>query len=227
MSHRDIDDKPLSPLISVTSCPKLPCPHSSSFLLLQSTCTCVFVCPSGSDFPLSSFPFVNGISLLQSFRTPALSLSFAFHKPWHRLIVSLASALLFDIGAQSYGISCAALFHAVMDSQRNEQEPLLQDQDDLNQQQSLDEFSIYARQRRKCRGLLISKQKHYLILALVALDVSCLLADIFIALIDCDKRIKNDAWVPAVREGLEDAGLIFSCLFMLELIMCLWAFGFE
>ncbi|KAK7746361.1 hypothetical protein SLS53_002320 [Cytospora paraplurivora] len=114
-----------------------------------------------------------------------------------------------------------------MDSRRNEQEPLLQDQDDLYQQQSPDEFSIYAHQRQKCRGLLISKQKHYLILALVALDVSCLLADIFIALIDCDKRIKNDAWVPDVREGLEDAGLVFSCLFMLELIMCLWAFGFD
>ncbi|ROW10017.1 hypothetical protein VPNG_06542 [Cytospora leucostoma] len=113
-----------------------------------------------------------------------------------------------------------------MDSQRNEQEPLLQDQDDLNQQQSPDEFSIYAHQRRKCRGLLISKQKHYLILALVALDVSCLLADIFIALIDCDKGIKNNGWVPDVREGLEDAGLVFSCMFMLELIMCLWAFGF-
>lgn len=114
-----------------------------------------------------------------------------------------------------------------MDGQRSEQEPLLQDQDGSDQQQSPDEVSTYARQRLRCQGLLVSKQKHYFTLALVALDVSCLLADLFIALIDCDERIKNDAWVPAVREGLEDAGLVFSCLFMVELIMCLWAFGLK
>ncbi|ROV92372.1 hypothetical protein VMCG_09153 [Cytospora schulzeri] len=116
-----------------------------------------------------------------------------------------------------------------MDEQRNEQEPLLQDQNDSDQQQSPDELEVstYDRQRYRCKGLLVSKQKHYFTLGLVALDVSCLLADLFIALIDCDERIKNDAWVPGVREGLEIAGLVFSCLFMVELIMCLWAFGFE
>ncbi|KUI55441.1 Voltage-gated hydrogen channel 1 [Cytospora mali] len=114
-----------------------------------------------------------------------------------------------------------------MDEQRNEQEPLLQSQDDSAQQQSPDEVSTYARRRQRCQGMLLSKQKHYFTLALVALDVSCLLADIFIALIDCDERIKNDAWVPGVRQGLEDAGLVFSCMFMVELIMCLWAFGFD
>lgn len=114
-----------------------------------------------------------------------------------------------------------------MDERRNEQEPLLQDQSSLDQQQSPDEVSKYDWQRHRCQGLLVSKQKHYLTLALVALDVSCLLADIFIALIDCDKRIENDKWVPEVREGLEIAGLVFSCLFMVELIMCLWAFGFK
>lgn len=114
-----------------------------------------------------------------------------------------------------------------MDEQRNEQEPLLQEQHGSDQQHSVDEVSTYTRQRHRCQGLLVSKQKHYITLALVALDVSCLLADLFIALIDCDKRIHNDDWVPGVREGLEIAGLVFSCLFMVELIMCLWAFGFE
>lgn len=119
-----------------------------------------------------------------------------------------------------------------MDNQSNEQQPLLEDQADTvqstdEQDQSKEETSAYARHRRSCQHLLISKQKHYLILALVALDVSCLLADIFIALIDCDDRIKNDEWVPDVREGLEHAGLVFSCLFLVELILCLWAFGVE
>lgn len=119
-----------------------------------------------------------------------------------------------------------------MDNQNNEQQPLLESQADTlhgtdEQEQSKDEISAYARHRRSCQHLLISKQKHYLILALVALDVSCLLADIFIALIDCDDRIKNDEWVPEVREGLEHAGLVFSCLFLVELILCIWAFGVE
>ena len=111
--------------------------------------------------------------------------------------------------------------------QPGEQQSLLRHQSDLDHQRSPDEVSTYVRLKERCRALLQSKQKHYLILALVALDVSCLLADIFITLIDCDSRIENDAWVPAVHEGLEDAGLIFSCLFLAELITSLWAFGFE
>lgn len=111
--------------------------------------------------------------------------------------------------------------------QPGEQQPLLHSQSDLDQQNSPGEVSSYERRRGRCRDLLVSKQKHYLVLALVALDVSCLLADIFITLIDCDSRIKNDAWVPTVHEALEEAGLVFSCLFLVELIMSLWAFGFE
>lgn len=111
--------------------------------------------------------------------------------------------------------------------QPGEQQSLLPRHSELDQQGSPDEVSAYARRRERCQALLQSKQKHYLILALVALDVSCLLADIFITLIDCDSRIKNDAWVPAVHEALEDAGLVFSCLFLAELITSLWAFGFE
>ncbi|KAK2615628.1 hypothetical protein N8I77_002372 [Diaporthe amygdali] len=109
----------------------------------------------------------------------------------------------------------------------DEQQPLLRGQSDPTQQHGADEVSTYTMRRRKCQDLLVSKQKHYLVLALVALDVSCLLADIFITLIDCDSRIKNDAWVPGVHKGLEEAGLVFSCLFLAELIASLWAFGLE
>ena len=111
--------------------------------------------------------------------------------------------------------------------QPGEQQPLLHSQSSLDQQNSPGEVSSYDRRRKQCRDLLVSKQKHYLVLALVALDVSCLLADIFITLIDSDSRIKNDAWVPAVHEALEEAGLVFSCLFLVEMIASLWAFGFE
>lgn len=110
--------------------------------------------------------------------------------------------------------------------EHNEQRPLLSGEGEGQEEQS-PWLTTYQRRQRQCQILLTSKQKHYLILALVGLDVACLLADIFITLIDCDSRIKNDAWVPEVREALEHAGLVFSCLFLVELIMCLWAFGFK
>ncbi|KAJ4396284.1 hypothetical protein N0V93_000503 [Gnomoniopsis smithogilvyi] len=113
-----------------------------------------------------------------------------------------------------------------MDEQSNEQQPLISGENDTNQEQR-HLASNYHRNQQKCQTLLVSKQKHYFILALVALDVACLLTDILIALIDCDKRIKNDEWVPEVREALERAGLVFSCLFLVELLLCLWAFGFK
>lgn len=112
-----------------------------------------------------------------------------------------------------------------MDEQNNEQQPLLADQTEADQVGQDSELTTYQKCQGQCRRVLVSKQKHYFILALVALDVSCLLADILIALIDCDSRIKNDAWVPDVRKALEHAGLVFSCLFLVELLMCLWAFG--
>lgn len=113
-----------------------------------------------------------------------------------------------------------------MDEQTNEQQPLIAGDNDAIQEDG-PLVSNYHRNQQRCQALLVSKQKHYFILALVALDVACLLTDILIALIDCDKRIKNDAWVPDVREALERAGLVFSCLFLVELLLCLWAFGFK
>lgn len=112
-----------------------------------------------------------------------------------------------------------------MDDQTSEEQPLLTGSREPDETGQDLEQTEYQKCKQKCQHLLISKQKHYFILALVALDVSCLLADILIALIDCDSRIKNDAWVPDVREALEHAGLVFSCLFLVELLMCLWAFG--
>jgi hypothetical protein len=85
----------------------------------------------------------------------------------------------------------------------------------------------YRRRRRQTQTLLISKEKHYLILGLVALDVMGILADIFIALIACDMGEKNKPLVEHARDGLQLAGLVFSCLFLVELVLCVWAFGFQ
>ncbi|KAF2662278.1 hypothetical protein K491DRAFT_686761 [Lophiostoma macrostomum CBS 122681] len=76
--------------------------------------------------------------------------------------------------------------------------------------------------RRQLFRFLDSKTFHYSILALVSLDVSCLFADIVINLLTCGHRTKP--YDDALR-ALEIISLVFSCLFVLELIATLWAFG--
>jgi hypothetical protein len=83
----------------------------------------------------------------------------------------------------------------------------------------------YTRYRRKAQAKLSTKEKHYMIMGLVALDVSGILADIFVALIACDKHEQNERWVEDIRDGLKTASLVFSCLFITELILTVWAFG--
>lgn len=85
--------------------------------------------------------------------------------------------------------------------------------------------AAYARYRRKAQAQLSTKKKHYMIMGLVALDVSGILADIFVALIACDKHEQNEKWVDDIRSGLKTASLVFSCMFLIELILTVWAFG--
>ncbi|KAF2793571.1 hypothetical protein K505DRAFT_38104 [Melanomma pulvis-pyrius CBS 109.77] len=65
-------------------------------------------------------------------------------------------------------------------------------------------------------------KSHYTILLLVSLDVACLFADIIINILTCGHRTKpyDDALT-----ALEYVSLLFSCLFVLELIASVWAFG--
>jgi hypothetical protein len=86
--------------------------------------------------------------------------------------------------------------------------------------------SVYQQARTRAKVFLASKSKHYAIMGLVSLDVLVLLTDIFVALIACDIGQKDERWVEQTREGLHLAGLIFSGLFMLELLLCVWSFGF-
>ncbi|PHH61932.1 hypothetical protein CDD81_7737 [Ophiocordyceps australis] len=85
------------------------------------------------------------------------------------------------------------------------------------------------RRARRCRSicqrLLMSRAKHFVIMTLVALDVATLLVNIFIQLIACKMHQNDEPWVLGVAHGLGTAGLIFSCLFLVELIVCLSAFG--
>ncbi|KAK0707574.1 hypothetical protein B0H67DRAFT_647747 [Lasiosphaeris hirsuta] len=86
-------------------------------------------------------------------------------------------------------------------------------------------YSMYAHRRRQARALLSSNGKHYVVMALVALDVMAILTDIFIALAACDFDLEGEEWVPQVRQGLHIFSLVFSAVFLAELLFTVWAFG--
>ncbi len=83
--------------------------------------------------------------------------------------------------------------------------------------------------RRQVLRFLTSKAGHYAVLLLVSLDVSCIFADILLSLFICEKACGSG---DHVLKGLKDAhealgivSLLFSCLFMAELLASIWAFG--
>ncbi|EEA28233.1 hypothetical protein TMatcc_003445 [Talaromyces marneffei ATCC 18224] len=83
--------------------------------------------------------------------------------------------------------------------------------------------------RAKTRSFLMSKWGHYLVLLLVAVDVACSFANFLIELRVCELRERHQTpidrrWSLA-QETLGLLGLIFSCLFMLELIASVLSFG--
>ncbi|KAG7128279.1 hypothetical protein HYQ45_012010 [Verticillium longisporum] len=92
--------------------------------------------------------------------------------------------------------------------------PLLGDTINEHPEQGLPEAALHEpQQRAQLPQLLSSRRKHMVVLILVALDVAALLANIFIEL--------------ATRQTLTTAGLVFSSLFLLELVFCIVAFGLK
>ena len=83
----------------------------------------------------------------------------------------------------------------------------------------------YITTRRHIETFLASRAQHWIVLTLVSLDLLGIFADIIINLYQCDEGKEDDPKWNAVRNGLGIAGLVFSCLFMLELLLSLWAFG--
>ena len=83
--------------------------------------------------------------------------------------------------------------------------------------------------RRQTRRFLSSKYGHYAVLLLVSLDVSCIFADFLISLFicdhTCDKGEPVDKSLPEAQDALGIVSLVFSCLFMVELLASIWAFG--
>ncbi|RXG47403.1 hypothetical protein VDGE_00075 [Verticillium dahliae] len=109
--------------------------------------------------------------------------------------------------------------------------PLLGDTINEHPEQGLPEAALHEpQQRAQLPQLLSSRRKHMVVLILVALDVAALLANIFIELVECDRRnekLQRPAWTGNARQALTTAGLVFSSLFLLELVFCIVAFGLK
>ncbi|KAI1762151.1 hypothetical protein GGR53DRAFT_432614 [Hypoxylon sp. FL1150] len=111
--------------------------------------------------------------------------------------------------------------------------PLLeQDADSVshdNQQQgSSDDCtwrSSYDRAQKATSRFMNSRAKHWLILVLIILDIAGILSDIFIALITCEIGVENDEWVAPTRNALTIFSLSLSCVFLVELLMSVFADG--
>ncbi|CAD0089388.1 unnamed protein product [Aureobasidium mustum] len=86
--------------------------------------------------------------------------------------------------------------------------------------------STFETARRYTRRYLNSKFGHYAILLLVSLDCTCIFSEFVIQILSCEGRISESRGHVA-QEAIGIVGLVFSCLFMLELLASIWAFGFR
>lgn len=118
----------------------------------------------------------------------------------------------------------------------DESQPLLRDGDAVGREAIARGYHGYAVEvsydnptRAQTRRFLSSKYGHYAVLLLVSLDVSCIFADFLISLYICDhscgKGEKANPELPKAQDALGIVSLVFSCLFMVELVASIWAFG--
>lgn len=78
--------------------------------------------------------------------------------------------------------------------------------------------------RSRIQRFLTSKTGHYCILLLVSLDVACIFADFVIKIFICEQKDAAKGWNEAL-DALGIVSLVFSCLFMVELLASIWASG--
>ena len=91
--------------------------------------------------------------------------------------------------------------------------------------------SYFDSSRVQIRRFLTSRTGHYAVLLLVSLDVCCILADFLISLFICERACGKDMnrsnSLEQAQEALGIVSLIFSCLFMAELVASIWAFALK
>ena len=95
------------------------------------------------------------------------------------------------------------------------------------QAQHEESFNVEAI-RGQTRRFLASKYGHYLVLLLVSLDVSCIFADFLTGFYICEHTCKGETVnksFPMAQDALGVVSLVFSCMFIVELLASIWAFG--
>lgn len=85
--------------------------------------------------------------------------------------------------------------------------------------------STAYRTRNFLQWFLTSKYGHYFVLVLVTLDVAGIFADFLISLHICEYRHEDVRVWKNIDEALDILSLVFSCLFMVELLCSVFAFG--
>ena len=107
-------------------------------------------------------------------------------------------------------------------------QPLLGERRDHGNSHRPEQQSAFDGWRRLTRALLSSRWGHYIVLLLVSVDVGCIFADALIELHVCELKQKyhhvDPGWGVA-RNVLDLVGLVFSCLFMVELVTSIISFG--
>ena len=116
----------------------------------------------------------------------------------------------------------------------DESRPLLDRESEVEEQLQDDDCrpkSCQESGRKQTRQFLASKWGHRSVLLLVALDVACIFAvfllELYICQHSCERGRTISKVVPTVVNALGIVSLVFSCLFMVELMASLWAFGFK
>lgn len=104
----------------------------------------------------------------------------------------------------------------------NEQRPLLPSDRLAHTRHFTSDTAASA--RRQTKRYLTSKTGHYSVLALVSVDISSIFADLILQLLTCEGRVPAKDGDKA-SEVLGILSLVFSCLFMVELLASIWAFG--
>ncbi|KAI0179196.1 hypothetical protein GGR52DRAFT_570093 [Hypoxylon sp. FL1284] len=107
----------------------------------------------------------------------------------------------------------------------SDNEPLLGQNANTRDEDSWDWRPGYHRAQEATASLMNSRAKHWLVLVLIILDVAGILSDIFIALITCELDVEHDEWVAPTRRGLAILSLTLSSVFLVELIMSVFADG--
>lgn len=86
--------------------------------------------------------------------------------------------------------------------------------------------SSFARGRQALQHFFTSTTGHYAILILVGLDVAAILFGILITLFTCGRDNTHPIW-NTVAYALNLTSMVFSCLFVVELLLSWWAYGHE